>query len=396
MYKRPYFRILSKRLGEKRRFIQILAGPRQVGKTTLIRQVLEEIGTTGSYVSADSPGSGNAIWLEQQWQAARLKLRTETGNTGHILAIDEIQKVPQWTGTVKKLWDEDSRENLPLKIVLLGSSPLLVQQGLRESLAGRFEIIRLPHWSFGEMKDCFGWDIQKYIWFGGYPGAAPIISDENRWKNYIRDALIETTISRDILMLTRVDKPALLRQLFELGCAYSGQILSLNKILGQLQDAGNTTTLTHYIQLLAQSGMLTGIPKYSGQKVRQRASSPKFQVFDNSLITAQEDMRFKDAVMDPRQWGRLVESAVGAHLLQHAHTSNMGLYYYRENNREVDFVLQSGDKLAALEVKSGRNQERMAGLDRFCGKFPNTRSYLIGQDGIPLKEFFSLNPKELL
>ena len=395
MFKRPYYRILSKRLKEKRRFIQILAGSRQVGKTTLIQQILKEIGIPSHYASADAMRSDNTVWIEQQWEVTRFKLKQSMSKHGFILVIDEIQKIPSWTEMVKKLWDQDTKSKIPIKVVLLGSSPLLIKDGLKESLAGRFEVIYLPHWSFSEMKNAFNFNIEQYVFFGGYPGAAPLIRDEARWKNYINDSLIETTISRDILMLSRVDKPALLRRVFELGCSYSGQILSLNKILGQLQEAGNTTTISHYIELLSQAGMLKGLFKYSAQKVRQRASSPKFQVYNNSLITAQENYTFKDAQLNPGLWGRLIESAVGAHLINFSREQNYEIYYYRERNMEVDFIVESGEKLLALEVKSGRTREKIPNLNQFLSKFKNVKSFLIGKDGLPLNDFFSINPIEL-
>jgi len=176
---------------------------------------------------------------------------------------------------------------------LLGSSPLLVQQGLSESLAGRFEILRIGHWSFSEMRDAFGLTVDQYLYFGGYPGSAALINDEERWRRYLLDSLIETTLARDILLMNRVDKPALLRQMFRLGCEYSGQILSYQKMLGQLQDAGNTTTLAHYLDLLSGAGMLCGLSKFSSEVVRQRGSSPKLQVLNNGLMTAQSGQIYR-------------------------------------------------------------------------------------------------------
>ena len=277
---------LRSRLGEPRRFLQVVAGARQVGKTTLVAQVLDRLDVPSIIVSADEPAVGDTAWLAAQWDRARI-VATDGGKTGAVLALDEVQKIPGWSETVKRLWDEDSRTRRPLKVVLLGSAPLLVQQGLTESLAGRFEIVHLPHWSYAEMRGAFGFSLEQYLYFGGYPGAAPLIEDPQRWKRYLLDALIETTISRDVLLMTRVDKPALLRRLFELGCRYSGQVLSYTKMLGQLQDAGNTTTLAHYLELLAGAGMLTGLQKYSGKAVRQRGSSPKLQVMTTALMTVE-------------------------------------------------------------------------------------------------------------
>ena len=269
----------SLRLGEQRRFIQVVAGPRQVGKTTLVGQVLDRLTVPNVFVSADEPSRSDGAWLAAQWDRARIASR-EAGGAGAVLVLDEVQKIPAWSETVKRLWDEDSRARRRLRVVVLGSAPLLMQRGLTESLAGRFEIVHLPHWSYAEMHAAFGFTLEQYLYFGGYPGAAPLIADPPRWRRYLLDSLIETTIARDVLLMTRVDKPALLRRLFELGCRYSGQVLSYTKMLGQLQDAGNTTTLAHYLELLAGAGMLTGLPKYAGQTVRQRGSSPKLQVLE--------------------------------------------------------------------------------------------------------------------
>ncbi|MBI5215059.1 MAG: ATP-binding protein [Ignavibacteriae bacterium] len=382
-YKRTVFHTLHTRLSEKRKFIQVLSGPRQCGKTTLARQVIESLKYPAHYASADDPSPHNTIWIEQQWEIARMKAKA----VGSILVLDEIQKVHSWSETVKKLWDEDSAKKIPLKILLLGSAPLLIQKGLSESLAGRFEIIPLTHWSFKEMHDAFGWTLEEYIYFGGYPGTADLISDHSRWSNYVRDALIETTISRDILLLTRVDKPALLRQLFHLGCAYSGQIVSYQKMLGQLHDAGNTTTLAHYLQLLHASGMLTGLQKVTTSAIRQRASSPKFQVLNTALISAQFYNSLEDLLRQRNIWGRLVESCVGAHLLNSTVGTKIQVMYWREGTSEVDFVLVDGKKLTAIEVKSGAEKGVIQGMQVFAKLFPQCKKLLVGGDGIPVREF---------
>lgn len=381
---------LLRRLQEPRRFLQIVAGPRQVGKTTLATQVAAETDLPHLYASADEPTLRGPEWLEQQWDAARLK-SAEAGEA--LLVVDEVQKVPHWSEIVKRLWDEDSRLGKPLKVVLLGSSPLLMQRSMTESLAGRFEVLHLPHWSFAEMREAFGWDLERYVFFGAYPGAAPLAGEPTRWARYIRDSLIETTIARDVLFLSRVDKPALLRRLFELGCYYSGQILSFTKMLGQLQDAGNTTTLAHYLDLLAGAGMLTGLQKFAGARVRRRGSSPKFQVLNTALMTAQSGLSFDEARKDRDHWGRLVESAVGAHLGNAAAEGICRVHYWRDRNREVDFVVQSGRLLTAIEVKSGRTPGVFPGMKAFDEAFHPHRKLLVGGDGIPLEEFL-LKPVE--
>jgi predicted AAA+ superfamily ATPase len=339
-------------------------------------------------VSADEPTLRDSIWLTTQWEAARLLAR-DAGKKGVILAIDEVQKVSNWSETVKRLWDEDTGSGEELRVVLLGSTPLLLQDGLTESLTGRFEQLRLPHWSFSEMRSAFGFSVSEYLYFGGYPGAAPLIDEPGRWRRYILDALIETTISRDVLLMTRVDKPALLRRLFELGCRYSGQILSFNKMIGQLQDAGNTTTVAHYLDLLSSVGMLTGLPKYAGEVVRQRASSPKLQVLNTALLTAQSGLSPEEANSDREFRGRLTESAIGAHLANSSATGEFELFYWRDRNREVDYVLRAGRHLMAFEVKSSRASTTLPGMKVFSDLFHPLRVLLVGGEGVPIEEFLA-------
>jgi len=383
---RPQAALLARRLEEPRRFIQTVAGPRQVGKTTLVGQVTRASGLPTRYASADGPTLQQASWVEQQWGAARLEAR-DAGRLGAVLVLDEIQKIRGWSESVKRLWDEDTRAEVPLKVILLGSAPLLVQDGLTESLAGRFEMVRLLHWSFAEMRDAFGWTLDQYLFHGGYPGAAPLVAEPERWARYILDSLIETTISRDVLLLSRVDKPALLRRLFELGCRYSGQILSYTKMLGQLQEAGNTVTLAHYLDLLAGAGMLVGLQKFAGQAVRQRGSSPKLQVLNTALMTAQMGLTPQEAQADRELWGRLVESAVGAHLANAAAAGECELFYWRERNHEVDFVTRAGRWLTAFEVKSARTRDALPGMAAFSTAWKPQRQLLVGGDGIPVEEF---------
>jgi hypothetical protein len=384
-YQRPQTAILARRLSEPRRFIQVVAGPRQVGKTTLVQQVVEAAKRPVQFASADEPTLRGAEWIAQQWEAARLMADA----SGALLVLDEVQKVTGWSEAVKRLWDEDTRRRRAVKVVLLGSAPLLIQRGLSESLAGRFEVLYLPHWSASEMRAAFGWTLEHSIFYGGYPGAAPLADDHARWVRYVRDALIETTLARDVLLLSRVDKPALLRRLFELGCRYSGQILSYTKMLGQLQDAGNTTTLAHYLDLLGGAGMLVGLSKYAGAAVRSRASSPKLQVLDTALLSALTGYTIEEARADHEYWGRLVESAVGAHLANAAAAGECEVFYWRDRNREVDFVVRTGRRLAAIEVKSGRATDTLPGMASFAAAFKPQRMLLVGSDGIPVEEFLN-------
>lgn len=393
-YERYHKKLLLNRLTqEPRRFIQVLMGPRQVGKTTVVRQVMKELTVPYHFSTADAVLLNRNSWISTQWESARLKLK-QSGAAEGVLIFDEIQKLDNWSEAVKKEWDADTLNDICLKVVLLGSSRLLVQKGLTESLAGRFEIIWMEHWSFAEMRDAFDFDLNQYIWFGGYPGAAYIKEDEPRWKRYIMDSLIETSISQDVLMLTRVDKPALLRNLFEIGCRYSGQLLSFTKIAGQLQDAGNTTTLSHYLNLLHTAGMLGGIEKFSPSAVRQRSSIPKFQVHNSALLSAMSHLNRGETILRPEIWGRWVESAVGAHLINHIATTEISLFYWRERNDEVDFVIQYRSKVIGVEVKSSSGSGKK-GMDVFAGKFNPDKMLLIGQDGIPVEEFLQIRPSDL-
>ena len=386
-YIRPQAAELLHRLREPRRFLQIITGARQVGKTTLITQVAEQCGLAHRFASADEPTLRGPEWVAQQWDAARLTA-DHAGDDGALLILDEVQKAPNWAEAVKRLWDEDTRERRRLRVVLSGSAQLLIGRGLTESLAGRFELLHLPHWSFTEMQDAFGWSLEQFLFYGAYPGAVPLARQPVRWSRYIRDSLIEPMIARDVLLLSRVDKPALLRRLFELGCAYSGQILSYTKMLGQLQDAGNTTTLAHYLDLLTGAGVLTGLQKYGGE-VARRSSSPKLQVLNTALMTAQTRLTLAQARADNDFWGRLVESAVGAHLANAAADGSCEVFYWRHGNHEVDFVVRAGRALTAVEVKSGSTRRALPGMAAFANAFRPDRSLLVGGDGVPVGEFLS-------
>jgi predicted AAA+ superfamily ATPase len=393
MFERPVLQYFTKRVDEPRRFMQVIIGPRQVGKTTMIIQLLKKITTPYLFESADAIAASNGVWLEQLWESARLKM-TANQSEEFLLVIDEIQKIDNWSEIVKRLWDEDTRKNKNIKVILLGSSRLLLQKGLTESLTGRFETTYLGHWSFGEMQQAFGWNADQYAWFGGYPGSAPLIGDEERWKQYINNSLIETSISKDILMLTRVDKPALMKRLFELGCLYSGQILSYTKLQGQLLDAGNTTTLSHYLNLLDTAGLLAGLEIYAADVIRKRGSSPKFQVHNTALISAQRKEFFEQIVAEPAQWGRIVESSIGAHLVNYSLTENFKVHYWRHRNDEIDFVLEKRGKLIGLEVKSSA-AGNTSGMAAFKKKYMPDKVLLIGNSGIPWQEFLQINPTEI-
>ncbi len=390
-YKRKLVGTLLDRIREERGFLQVLAGPRQVGKTHALRQALREYGGSARYVLAEDLGASTREWLESEWNQARLAAR-KTGS--HLLAIDEIQKVDGWSETVKRLWDEDTFDGTPLKVILLGSSRVLIQKGLAESLAGRFELIQARHWTYAEMRDAFGFTPDDYILFGSYPGAAPLRRSEARWCAYIRDSIAEPSISRDILQLERIAKPALLRQLFLLACRYSARILSYQKMLGQLQDAGNATTLAHYLRLLGEAGLVQGLEKHYAEAVRSKASSPKLAVCNNALLTAFSPHSLKTLRSVPELWGRLVESAAGAHLLATA-GDGIGISYWNDGAKEVDFIVSDGERLAAFEIKTSR-ADKVPGLHAFKRLHPTARSNLVGAQGMDLETFFTTPAADFL
>ena len=385
MLTRQEYDVLRRRLGEPRKFIQVVLGPRQIGKTTVVRQVLHDINKPQLYFSADDTAVAGSAWLASCWTAARLEAQTHP-DAGCGLVIDEIQKVPNWSETVKRQWDDDTWNERNIKVVLLGSSRALILQGLSESLMGRFEEIRMTHWTYAEMRDCFGLTVDEFIYFGGYPGAVEMMQDEARWKVYVRNSMIDATVNRDIFEDVRIGKAALLRKTLELGAAYSGKILSLTKLLGEIQDAGNVMTIAGYLERLNQCGLLGTFQKFSVDDARRRASIPKFQVHNNALLTALSAGTFEQVRNDPVKWGHYVESAVGAYLISQAYRLQFEVFYWRDGNNEVDFVLRKDGKVVALEVES--NHERYTkGLDVFCQKFRPNVALIVGSGGLPLETF---------
>lgn len=389
MFIRAEYQEVKMRLEEQRMFIQVIAGPRQVGKSTLVGQVLDSITLPYSSYSADNELNVTQAWISNVWDAARNEM-TVRHETEHILVIDEVQKIDNWSEVVKKEWDRDTREKRNIKVLLLGSSRLLLKKGLTESLAGRFELIRMGHWTFPEMREAFGWTLDQYIYFGGYPGTAPLISNEIRWKMYVKDSLIESALANDVLGTTTVYKPALLKRLFELGCSYSGELLSLTKMMGQLQDRGNVTTLANYIQVLDECHLLAGLQKFSGDTARRYASVPKYQVYNNALMNVYSTASFEEQRLDLEKWGRLVESAVGSYLLNYADKLNYKVYYWREKNNEVDFIVERNRKVWAIEVKSGKRGMNK-GLGLFREAFNPYRAFVVGTNGISVEDFLSAN-----
>jgi hypothetical protein len=323
------------------------------------------------------------------------------GLAEYLLVIDEVQKIDNWSEVVKREWDADTRGRVNLKVVLLGSSRLLLKRGLTESLAGRYELIRMPHWSLTEMRDAFGVTLDQYIYYGGYPGPAHMIGDERRWRKYVRDSLVAPAIEKDVIMTSNIYKPALMKQLFEVGCGYSAEILSLTKMMGQLQDVGNVTTLASYLEILDQCALLTMLQKYANDEARKRGSVPKYQVYNNALLTAYRGRGFETDRTDTRAWGRWVESAVGAHLLSMADELDYKVFYWRkpsrnknEKDKEVDFIVVRGGEVTAIEVKSGRRGMN-SGLPAFVEAFRPKRSFVVGTGGVSLEDFLSCEVETL-
>lgn len=393
MYKRRQFDELKSRIEEVRNKIQVISGPRQVGKSTLVKQVLKEISIDFTFISADNVEKNNVSWINEVWETARQRMKLKK-TSEYLLVIDEVHKVNNWSETVKKEWDADTFKDVNIKVVILGSSRLLIKDGLTESLAGRYELIHMSHWSFKEMNEAFGIDLEHYIFFGGYPGGVNFINNETRWRKYIKDGIIAPAIFHDILKTKQVYKPELMKQLFELGCTYSGEEIALTKLLGQLQDAGNITTLANYLSTLNESHLLCGLQKYANDNARKYNSVPKMMVYNTALLSSLYGLNYSQVFTNPKMWGRWVESAVGTHLLNMANELDYRIYYWRERNDEVDFILEYNRQCIAIEVKSGRRTTN-AGISVFKEKFRPLHTFIVGNGGIPLEEFLSSDLKYL-
>lgn len=393
MYKRRQFNELKSRIEEARNKIQVISGPRQVGKSTLVKQVLKEISIDFTFISADNVEKDNLYWINEVWETARQRMKLKKERE-YLLVIDEVHKVNNWSEAVKKEWDDDTFNDVNIKVILLGSSRLLIKDGITESLAGRYELIHMSHWSFKEMKEAFGMDLEHYIFFGGYPGGVGFINNEVRWRKYIKDSIVAPAIAHDILMTKTIYKPELMKQLFELGCTYSGEEIALTKLLGQLQDAGNITTLANYLSTLNESHLLCGLQKYANDNARKYNSVPKMMVYNTALLSSLYGLNYSQVFTNPKMWGRWVESAVGTHLLNMANELDYRIYYWRERNNEVDFILEYNRQCIAIEVKSGRRTTN-AGISVFKEKFRPLHTFIVGNGGIPLEEFLSSDLKYL-
>ena len=418
-YERPQVRRMIQLVeGSPTMRIVAITGPRQTGKTTIAVRACQLLGESGYscwYVAMDdptpaafpSPGPLDAMeavpvgavpdeqWLVEVWESARRAARR--AERGLVLVLDEIHLVPRWSGIVKGLWDGDRRSGCPLHVVILGSAPWRMLTGLNESLSGRFDALPTTHWSLWEMAKAFNLTVDEYLFFGGYPGALSDGSGTGRlaaWRDHIARAIVAPAIDRDIVGLTRVTKPAVMRQLMDLAPQYSGQLMSYNKLLGQLRDAGNTATVARYLDLLSDAGLVTGLSRYTPAPHLGRASSPKLNVLNTALMTAPSGYTLEEARADRSYWGRLVESAVGAHLFNTRATATR-LHFWRVPPHEVDFVVARGPHLLGIEVKHGKSR-RPSGLHAFADRFRDARTVVVGRGGIPLNEFLSLSAEEWL
>lgn len=389
IYKRHQFSELQNRILEPRSRIQVIVGPRQVGKSTLIAQVLSECPIAYESFSADDVVGGDGNWLSQIWDSQRMRMDI-FGEEVRLLVVDEIQKIKNWSEIVKSEWDRDTREKRELRVVLLGSSRMLIEKGLTESLNGRFELLRMTHWTYREMQECFGWTLPQYVYYGGYPGAAQYVGNETRWRNYVKDSLIEPTISKDVMLNSNIHKPQLMRQLFELGSSYSGELLSLTKVAAQVQEGGNVTTLAGYLHLLDECNLLCGLQKYAEDNARKYNSIPKFQVYNSALRNVYANEDFAEAALNPKLWGRYVESAIGAYIVSQAQILGYKAYYWRDKSEEVDFVLFYRNRKVAIEVKSGRRSTN-SGMAKFAERYHPHRTIVVGTGGLSVEEFLSMD-----
>lgn len=395
MYQRRHLDILKSRMAEPRRRMQIVMGPRQVGKSTLVGQFTEGVSVPFDFFAADGVNRFDSSWIPNKWQQVRMRMDIHSEQE-HILIIDEVQKIRGWSEQVKKEWDEDSRSHRNLKVILLGSSRLLLQKGLEESLEGRFETIKMGYWDWQEMHEAFGFSMDEYVYFGGFPGLAPDIQDEDRWRNLMEDSIISPILTRDILEIEEIRNPALLRQVFELACIESAKELSLTKMQGTM-NSGTVPTIKNYLDILNKSMIVQPLQNYSPSRVKEKQSVPKMQVFNNAFRNRFGTFSFDEARVDPAEWGRLVESAVGAHLANRAMTDDYELFYWRnERRQECDYVLRKGQALVAIEVKSG-SVDKTVGFEKFKEQFADnvTAAFIVGPHALPMDDFFIMDLKSL-
>lgn len=395
LYERQQLTVLKSRMSELRRRMQIIMGPRQVSKSTLVGQFIDSTDVPFDFFAADAVNRYDTTWIPARWQEARMRMDLHEDRE-HILIIDEIQKIIGWSEQVKKEWDADTRNKRNLKVILLGSSRVLLEKGLNESLEGRFEPIKMGYWDWQEMRDAFDFNIEQYIYFGGFPGLASDINDEDRWRDLMESTIITPILTRDILEIEEIRNPALLRQVFELACMESARELSLTKMQGTM-NSGTVPTIKNYLNILDQTMTVKPLQKYSPSPIKEKNSVPKMQVYNSAFRNRYGLHTFEEALTDATEWGRQVESAVGAHLANRSQLDGFELLYWRnDKKKECDYILKKGQALVAIEVKSS-SADDTSGYELFKQLYADriTSAFIVGPEGLPLEDFFCINLKTL-
>lgn len=360
--KLEFLKELKDNLNQKNPLIQVVMGPRQVGKTTSIQMYLSKLKPTKyHYVSADGDIFKASSWVFEQWTLAKQQ------HPQGLLVIDEIQKIENWSEIIKKLWDEQKQDAQKLQVILLSSSSLQIQKGLSESLAGRYQAHYVYHWSFFESHKAYNLNFQDYLIYGGYPASYPFIKNKIQWLNYVKHSIVEPVIGKDILSSHKVKSPALFKQCFDLICSYPAQEISYTKLLGQLQKKGNIEIVKYYMELFEKAFLIKQLFKYSAKETLVRSSSPKILPLCPALFSITQD-----AVLDTQEQGRVLELIVGMAL----NRLPGKLFYWREKNDEVDYIYKFGKKVHAIEVKS-QPQKQSKGLMKFKDKFPHAQTYIV-------------------
>lgn len=358
--------------------LQLLTGPRQVGKTTLLLELCKPLGDGAYYVAADDPQAGLPGFWERIW--AEAERRTSTGPG--VIFIDEVQHVADWAARIKAQYDRLKRKKIPLHIVVTGSSALRLGTGSRESLAGRFERLVLTHWSASALKETFGFSSSDAtltaVQLGSYPGALQFRGDTSRWRAYVRDSIIEPAIGRDVLALGVVRRPALLRQIFAVAVASPAQIVSLQKLQGQLQDRGALETVAHYLALLEEAYLVASLQKFAQHEHRRRSAPPKLVVLNNAMLSAMHPEGAPEQSHEPARFGLWVENAC----LAFAWNAGQRVTYWREEPLEVDCVTEGNWGRWAIEIKTGIVEStHLKGLLEFCRRNPQFRPLVVTAPG---------------
>jgi predicted AAA+ superfamily ATPase len=358
--------------------IQLLTGPRQVGKTTLLLDLAEHLGEAAHYVAADDPQAGLPGFWERVWTEAE----TRASRGGGALFIDEIQHIADWAARIKAQYDRLRRRKIRLHVVATGSSALRLGAGSRESLAGRFERLTLTHWSALTLMERFklapSASTLLTVRLGSYPGSLQFQNDIPRWRAYVRDSIIEPAIGKDVLALGVVRRPGLLRQIFAVAISMPAQIVSLQKLQGQLHDRGALETVAHYLALLEEAYLVAPLRKFGAREHRQRAAPPKLVALNNALPSALHPQGPPDPSREPARFGSWVENAC----LAFAWNSGQRVTYWREEPLEVDGIIDGSWGAWAVEVKTGAfDSSQLRGLLEFCRRHPRYRPLVVTAPG---------------